>query len=629
MKERSSDSPGHKKLEASITVPGVAAGKADTLEHAATSVAERGFAFGPFRLEPDGTLLRGNTVVHLPPKELAALRLLLSKAGQIVTPLQLRHALWGSVHVTADSVPRCLSSLRARLEPESYIQTVYKRGYRFTATVRPDGAPLNLSLPRLAVMPFVPGPTVPEHLGAAVAEETIARLVGMQGAAVTVLARDSVFTLALRELTAHQVGQSLKADLVLTGTLRALPSQFRLRAEMIRVEDGSQIWVEDFLIPRTLPAGLEIELAERLFLRLNAGAVSEAYRMRRPSLGWQEEGLAISAASANMEVDDAERREAYELFQFAHHEWQSMQRHHMQDAMRRLTRATELDPTLISAKVDLVRLSVAQAAYGFVAPIIAADCVRRVAETIPDIPNHAQAILPALGTVSFHIDHDLPAALSAFSMSAHLPHDRWITRARTMFSLSRHRFDEAIEILESALHQDPYAPWLHARLAWALHLAGRAPESMKQIRHSLTVFPGHEGVTLYAGMILPFNGDAETAVQLVEGLAAQQPYFDLAMALHAYALACANRKGEARAILERLQWLSRERFVSTSFNPAVYVALGDHQAALAELRTSWQSRCLWFFQMLADPRLEPLHTYTEFREMRALLTRIEATAASN
>jgi hypothetical protein len=130
-------------------------------------------------------------------------------------------------------------------------------------------------------------------------------------------------------------------------------------------------------------------------------------------------------------------------------------------------------------------------------------------------------------------------------------------------------------------------------------------------------------------MILPFNGDAETAVQLVEGLAAQQPYFDLAMALHAYALACANRKGEARAILERLQWLSRERFVSTSFNPAVYVALGDHQAALAELRTSWQSRCLWFFQMLADPRLEPLHTYTEFREMRALLTGIEATSASN
>jgi hypothetical protein len=77
-----------------------------------------------------------------------------------------------------------------------------------------------------------------------------------------------------------------------------------------------------------------------------------------------------------------------------------------------------------------------------------------------------------------------------------------------------------------------------------------------------------------------------------------------------------------------LQWLGRERFVSTAFNPAAYVALGDHQAALAELRATGQNRCPWFFQMLADPRLKPLHGYPEFKEMRALLTRMEA-AASN
>jgi hypothetical protein len=101
------------------------------------------------------------------------------------------------------------------------------------------------------------------------------------------------------------------------------------------------------------------------------------------------------------------------------------------------------------------------------------------------------------------------------------------------------------------------------------------------------------------------------------------------LALHAYALASANRKEEARAILERLQWLSRERFVSTSFNPAVYVALGDHQTALKELQTAGQARCPWFFQMLADPRLKPLHAHAEFKEMRAILTRMESAAAAN
>jgi DNA-binding winged helix-turn-helix (wHTH) protein len=52
-----------------------------------------GISFASFLLEADGILLRGETPVHLPPKELAALRLLLANAGRIVTPAQLRQAL--------------------------------------------------------------------------------------------------------------------------------------------------------------------------------------------------------------------------------------------------------------------------------------------------------------------------------------------------------------------------------------------------------------------------------------------------------------------------------------------------------------------------------------------------------
>src|SRR5580658_3442277 len=79
---------------------------------------ESSLLFSSFRLEPDGSLFRGNSLVHLPPRELAALRLLLANAGQIVTPSQLKQTLWGDVHVTADSVLKCLSSLRARLQPD-------------------------------------------------------------------------------------------------------------------------------------------------------------------------------------------------------------------------------------------------------------------------------------------------------------------------------------------------------------------------------------------------------------------------------------------------------------------------------------------------------------------------------
>jgi hypothetical protein len=130
-------------------------------------------------------------------------------------------------------------------------------------------------------------------------------------------------------------------------------------------------------------------------------------------------------------------------------------------------------------------------------------------------------------------------------------------------------------------------------------------------------------------MILAFNGDAARAIELAHELVKSSPHFDLATAAHAYALACGGRKDEARAILERLEWMSRERFVLRSFNPAVYVALGDLDAALPDLRISERTRCPWFFQMLADPRLKPLHGRAEFVAMQSILTRMEADAAEN
>ena len=105
------------------------------------------------------------------------------------------------------------------------------------------------------------------------------------------------------------------------------------------------------------------------------------------------------------------------------------------------------------------------------------------------------------------------------------------------------------------------------------------------------------------------------------------PYFDLATAAHAYALACEGRHAEARSILERLQWLSRERFLLSSFTPAVHVALGDLDAAIEELKTAYKARCPWFFQMLADPRLKPLHGNPDFERMQTVLTTMEAEAA--
>ena len=139
-----------------------------------------------------------------------------------------------------------------------------------------------------------------------------------------------------------------------------------------------------------------------------------------------------------------------------------------------------------------------------------------------------------------------PTALDLFSASAHLPHSASTTRLRVMFALSRHRFDEALGWLQSALFVDPYAPWLHAMLAWTYHLAGRAGEKRRGSGEgACSCFPTMRAHSRTGALILSFNGHAEHGERLARDLVRRTPYFDIATAIHAYTLACSGQRDEA------------------------------------------------------------------------------------
>ncbi|WP_224770865.1 winged helix-turn-helix domain-containing protein [Pseudomonas sp. FEN] len=76
--------------------------------------------------------------IHLPPKELQVLRLLLGSAGRLVTKDCLLDAVWPGMDAAEESLTRCIYVLRKLLEEsKGYIATVYGKGYRFTGPVVP------------------------------------------------------------------------------------------------------------------------------------------------------------------------------------------------------------------------------------------------------------------------------------------------------------------------------------------------------------------------------------------------------------------------------------------------------------------------------------------------------------
>ncbi len=94
-------------------------------------------AFGDCRLDTAAQrLTRGDEEVSLTAKEYKLLAYFVARAGRALSRQDILNAVWGrSVIVTGRSVDRCVTTLRAKIEPNphepTFIQTVRDVGYRF------------------------------------------------------------------------------------------------------------------------------------------------------------------------------------------------------------------------------------------------------------------------------------------------------------------------------------------------------------------------------------------------------------------------------------------------------------------------------------------------------------------
>jgi Tol biopolymer transport system component/DNA-binding winged helix-turn-helix (wHTH) protein len=99
------------------------------------------YEFGPFRLDTgEQLLLRDGKPVPLTPKAFEMLVALVERSGHLVEKEELMKVVWADAFVEEANLTNNVSALRKLLGQgkggQNYIETVPKRGYRFTAAVR-------------------------------------------------------------------------------------------------------------------------------------------------------------------------------------------------------------------------------------------------------------------------------------------------------------------------------------------------------------------------------------------------------------------------------------------------------------------------------------------------------------
>lgn len=108
-------------------------------------MAREAFTFGPFRLDLRAhRLLRGGEPVPLSAHLVDLLAEFASHPGELLTKQALFDAVWPDVFVTDNTLARAVADLRQALRDDPrqprYLQTVARRGYRFVAEVKAEGA---------------------------------------------------------------------------------------------------------------------------------------------------------------------------------------------------------------------------------------------------------------------------------------------------------------------------------------------------------------------------------------------------------------------------------------------------------------------------------------------------------
>ena len=212
------------------------------------------YRFGNFRVVPtDKRLFRDGRPVPLAPKLFDTLLLLVESGGRLLEKQEFLTRVWKDSMVEEVAIAHAISHLRKVLRNGSnasnVIETVSKRGYRFTASVETIGAELpGTSHVILAVLPFESfgASSDLEYLADGLTEEVIAALGQIEPKHISVIGRTTMMAYKRTTKSLSDIGRELGAAFLVESSVRAEDARLRITSKLIRAREQVQIWGESY-----------------------------------------------------------------------------------------------------------------------------------------------------------------------------------------------------------------------------------------------------------------------------------------------------------------------------------------------------------------------------------------------
>jgi len=452
---------------------------------------------------------------------------------------------------------------------------------------------------RLAVLPFenLSPEADLDYLVHGLAEETIAVLGQADPARMSVVGRTSTRRFEGSGASATAIGQTLGADYLVEGSLRAEPERLRLTVKLIRVRGELQEWAASFDRERRDLLGLERELAT---------AVAEQIELRLSP-----------AQAAAMRRRETANPAAHELYLKGRYLADLLQPAALIEAIGSFEAAVEIDPQYALAWAGIARAHSTRPINSDHPPLESWRYARRAAARAVEIrPDLADAQV-ALARVAF-FDWEWPTAEAALRRALAIDPDHAEAHCMLGHLLSQRGLQgEARAEMARARDLDPLSPINHALSAQVAFQARDFERAVEQARRALELAPGFWIAYMQLGQALEQLGEPEPALAALAEAIRLSGVNSKPLALTGYILARTGRVEAAREILARLHETAESRYVPPCAMALVHAGLEEHEAALEWLERARVARDVHLVFLPVDPKWDPYRSDPRFQDLLA------------
>ena len=464
-------------------------------------------------------------------------------------------------------------------------------GYHLVRQKRRNSVPI-ASAASIAVLPFADMSPAKDHeyFSDGLAEQLIDDLAKVSG--LKVIGRSSAFQFKGKSEDVRDVGRTLGVANVLEGSVRREGNHVRITAELIKADDGFQLWSQTY----------DREIRD-IFAVQDEIALAATQALQVKLLGGNGQPVASNLHSANPE--------AYQAYlQAEYFSGRGPSKEDLGKALAYADTAIKLDEKYAPTWALRGSVQNMMAESGLIDPTKAFRNARDDAErAIALDPTLASAYL-ALAATQISCDWEWDAANTSITKATALePGSVEVLRMSSYLSRILGNLDQAIKRYEEAVALDPLLVNSYSGLGYLLYAAGRYEEAQAALQKALDLNPQATYVHLTLDKILIAEGKPQQALANIE----KEPIEWAKFTGHALAYHALGREQDSNAALAAL--IAKYHTLAPYQIAQVYAYRGQSDKSFEWLERAYEQRDPGLPEIKSNPLFKNLHHDSRYREL--------------